>query len=522
MAAAAAAAEAAAAVATFPDVAAALTVCQTSENEQAALIGRERLTDIGDFAELTPKDITDLASKLERRTVADGRTLLPAKVVKNLQALCFWARERSRRGEQLSGRLFTAAELALTKEIMRIREEGQKEAPSIKPEKFDPEKWTTWSKQFVTYLSHINGQHYAPLDYVIREEPPPQPIQEMTERDRAIYAIPLHGKSYALDNTMVFRLLSDLVSGTPGHTWINGDNRERSQDGRGAWKALVEHYEGGGQREKRITAALATIRQLHYKNESVYSFEEFSRRLIQAYRDLDGTEEKVEEVNKVKTLLEKIEISLPRAEVAKAHVRQNFKHSLIGAIEYLGTEFADMFADAIATKRARARGISAIERPAQRLKGSEDEQPRRTPEGVMVFFGVDVTDVTRTFTPQEMSDLGARGQAYVFQERDRINGWKAGAGRGGGRGNNTRGRSGGRGGGSRRQVGAVETQQQALTWGTPPEEFSAVTESTRLPPAPPAETQPPTAARPPGLFQNVSISRGSKNGSNFGGGAYQA
>ena len=69
--AAAAAAEAAAAVAAFPDVAAALVVCQTSESEQAALIGRERLTNIEDFAELTPKDITDLASKLERRTVAD-------------------------------------------------------------------------------------------------------------------------------------------------------------------------------------------------------------------------------------------------------------------------------------------------------------------------------------------------------------------------------------------------------------------------------------------------------------------
>ena len=224
----------------------------------------------------------------------------------------------------------------------------------------------------------------------------------------------------------------------------------------------------------------------------------------------------------MKTLLEKIELSLPRAEVAKAHVRQNFKHNLIGAIEYLGTEFADMFADAIATKRARARGINAIERPAQRPRNSEDEQPRRTPEGIMVFFGVDVTDVTRTFTPQEMNDLGARGQAYVFQERDKINGWKAGAGRGGGRSNNTRGRGGGRGGGNRRQVGAVETQHQAVTWGTPPEEFSAVTESTRLPPAPPVETQPPAVARPPGLFQNVNSSRGSKNGSNFGGGAYQA
>ena len=67
--------------------------------------------------------------------------------------------------------------------------------------------------------------------------------------------------------------------------------------------ALVEHYEGGGQREKRMAAALATIRALHYKSESIFLFEDFSRRLIQAYRNLEGTDKELTEFNKVKTLL---------------------------------------------------------------------------------------------------------------------------------------------------------------------------------------------------------------------------
>jgi hypothetical protein len=486
----------------------ALTVCQAAENERAALIQRERLNSLSDYAELTNRDITELATKLERRTVADGRVIIPAKVLKNIQALCFWAREKVRKGEALDPAEFTVAELATTKEIMRMRDEGQGEAPSIKPEKFDPDKWTSWSKQFITYLSHVTGQQFSPLDYVLRQEPPAQPLAEMTERDRALYKYPLNGRHYNLDNMTAYRLLSDLVNGTSGYTWIS--NYDRAQDGRAAWLALVEHYEGGGQREKRMSAAVATIKALHYKNESIFSFEDFSRKLIQAYRDLEGTDEEMTDFNKVKTMLEKVQINLPRAEVAKSHVRQNFRQDIHGAIEYLGTEFADMFADAISFKRGRARGISAAERPAQRPRGN-DSEPHRSPDGITTFFGVDVTDVGRTFTSQEMSDLGPRGQAYVFQERDRLG--VSRSSQRGGRGN--RGRGGGRGfNDNRRRVGAIEN---VVT-----DELSGITEATKLPPPPENESKPPSGQSPIGQNMPANNNRGSRNGSGFGAGAYQA
>ena len=284
------------------DVNQALQVCQASPAERLSLIHRERLNTLADYADFTPRDILELSTRLERRrSVADGRVSLPAKVLKNIQVLCFWARERQRKGEPLDGHEFTQDELVTTREIMRVREEALNEAPSIKPDKLDPDKWTYWSKQFITYLSHIKGQQFTPLDYVLREEPPPQPLAEMTERDRALYEYPLTGRQYKIDNMTTYRLLSDLVSGTGGYTWIA--DFDRAQDGRAAWMALVEHYEGGGQREKRMAAALATIRALHYKNESIFSFEDFSRRLIQAYRNLEGTDKELTEFNKVKTLL---------------------------------------------------------------------------------------------------------------------------------------------------------------------------------------------------------------------------
>ena len=113
-------------------------------------------------------------------------------------------------------------------------------------------------------------------------------------------------------------------------------------------------FQHGGQCEKHMSSALATIKSLHYNNELVYSFEEFSWKILQACRDLEGTGEEMTEFLKVKPPLEKVLITQPHAEVAKSYVRQNFWVDIDGAITHLGAEFADMFADAIAYKQGRS------------------------------------------------------------------------------------------------------------------------------------------------------------------------
>src|SRR5687767_13299802 len=115
-----------------------------------------------------------------------------------------------------------------------------------------------------------------------------------------------------------------------------------------------------------MATAMASIRALHYKNKSVFSFVDFSRKIIQTYQDLDGTVKEITDFLKVKTLLEKIQIIHPRVEVAKAHICQNFQQNVHGAVEYLGTEFADMFTDAITFKQGRARSISALDKAPQK------------------------------------------------------------------------------------------------------------------------------------------------------------
>ena len=328
-----------AAAAALAEVEAALTMCQADPNQRQVFMVRERLNTLSDYAELTSKEVNDLASEFERRTMADGRIVIPAKVLKNIQVFCFWAREKTWAGQPLVAADFDAAELARSRESMRIREETTQEAPSIKPDKFSEDKWMSWKLQFVTYLSHVQGVQFAPLDYVVRTEPPPGPLVTMSQHDRELYCYPLNGRHYNLGNMMVYWLLSDVVAGTLGYKWIR--DHDRSQNGRATWMALVVHYEGGGQCEKRMLAALATIKALHYKNESVFAYEDFSRKLLEAFRDLKDTDEELSEFQKVKLLLEKIQITQPRAEVAKSHVRQNFRADVDGAIAYLGNEFAD-------------------------------------------------------------------------------------------------------------------------------------------------------------------------------------
>ena len=56
-----------------------LTVCQANADEINAFEVTERLNTLDDYAELTNQDVKAIASKLEKRTVANGRVLLPSK-----------------------------------------------------------------------------------------------------------------------------------------------------------------------------------------------------------------------------------------------------------------------------------------------------------------------------------------------------------------------------------------------------------------------------------------------------------
>lgn len=59
-----------------------------------------------------------------------------------------------------------------------------------------------------------------------------------------------------------------------------------------------------------------------------------------------------------------------------------------------------------------------MDRDAQRQRTDDnDMSPQRNDNGTMTIFGINVTNVSRTFTPQEFTDLGTRGRKYVQDKR---------------------------------------------------------------------------------------------------------
>ena len=206
--------------------------------------------------------------------------------------------------------------------------------------------------------------------------------------------------------------------------------------------------------------------------------------------------------HQVRILLENIKFTTPEFAVIKSHVRANYRSDLQGAITYISREVSEIFPATVPGQRGQARHRFISE------SASQQQPPTNRPRnfaglshdnGVYSFYGVDVTNVNRRFSSQEMRLLGPTGQAYIYQERERLRGG-ASPGRGGGRGFSGRGR--GRGGGGGRGVTEIQTQDQSvITDITNDGERSAATGQAKA--------------------TTGTSDRGSTNGRRFGGGAYQ-
>ena len=123
-------------VATITPIQHVLIICQENVNEINSFEVTERLNTLEDYAELTHNDVKAIASKAEKHTAANGRVLLPQKLIKNIEALCFLCCEQTRKGVTLDHATSTTAILAHAKIDMRRQEEDKMDTPQIKLEKY--------------------------------------------------------------------------------------------------------------------------------------------------------------------------------------------------------------------------------------------------------------------------------------------------------------------------------------------------------------------------------------------------
>ena len=200
---------------------------------------------------------------------------------------------------------------------------------------------------------------------------------------------------------------------------------------------------------------------------------------------------------------------------ARREARDRHPQDLNAAIQHVSITAAQLFPPSHIPRQTPGCNILAADsdRPPTRARTTPDLEHHN---GIYTLYGVDVTDVTRTFTQDEFDRLGREGQGYVHNERLR-----AGRPRGRGRGS-FRGR--GRGGGGR-SVATLETRIAALESATQADDMSALTErQAHVDNAPPPTVQTQATAPPPANSPAPAPSpspRGSSNGSNFGSGTYR-
>jgi hypothetical protein len=268
----------------------------------------------------------------------------------------------------------------------------------------------------------------------------------------------LDGPEYRQDCQAVFTLLYNCCNHERAAgrrealAWI--EPHIETQDGRAAFHAFRDHFEGEGPTAMRRNQAFAQIRALHWRNEAAMTFAAFSSALKNAY-DIVAQDAAYADEYKVRDLLEKIRPTsqVAQMEVVKGRVRDEFPTDFDKAIAYIASRIAEIYADDIEklhrfgiNKRNRqvykakttGRGRNRGNRGGGGGRGNRNNGGRsnRSRGGMQVsnrqqilFNGIDASDPHRAFTSAEWEQLGPNGRAYVGRERERFSG-RTGEGRG--------------------------------------------------------------------------------------------
>jgi len=382
-------------------------------------------------------------------------------------------KDRQVRGVAITADDWDDAAMTAVMEQRHISKNEADKAPSVKDlGKFNPMEFEAYEDAFVNLLAQTTGVRNVSLCYVVRDAV--QPANLETEEMRRMYQIQLAGEGYERDNRIVYQKLKEFLINTPGYAWIEEFNG--TEDGRAAFRAWTDHYNGPGELDKRIKLAKAELKNLYYRNEKYLPFEVYTGKLKRIFVTLGKKDdERLSQTQQVTRMLEGIKSDDGELKGAKAVIRRDFADDFAGAASFFGGSVADIHGEAqleYRRDRARKRRISSIHHDTMhrggrgrgrfggrfgrggRGRGASGRdnyggRGRGGSSGATSFNGVDVSDPNRSFSTTEWDRLGREGRDYVFNNRQQQPG-RGGRGYRGGRNDQGRGRGG-------RAVGAIES-----------------------------------------------------------------
>jgi len=415
----------------------------------------EGLDSIAAFASMSgDPDVTEMAKRMASRpNVAAGRVILGTMHIKQLQALVYWVKDYDRRGMQAAPEMWTVEEMNTAME----QKESEFNYGKVDVDIIDPGKcqtdfgWDNWQIAFVNKLNATMGAAKVPVDYIVRPDWDNHDKLFLDDDETRRYQMPLTGENFKRDNKLVYQMLKSACIKSDAWTWIQ--SFDRAADGRKAWLALVGHYNGTGELNKRVERAKEELSRLHYKDEKVFPFKKYVTKLKENFYVLEKDKhEDLTGKQQVDVLLRGIRSTDTGIVAAKTNIFQSYRANFDKAAEFLSSLIANTHAAAQLDYSNRHAGnkrryVSAMGSNDQRGgrgrarrgdgrfgqrggrssgRGREGRGRGRGNERRSYANNVDVTDPHRNFTSDEWERLGSM-RSYVLQLRE---GGRGGRGRG--------------------------------------------------------------------------------------------
>jgi len=183
--------------------------------DQNTIINREGFTSIADLSILDgDSDVTEMAKRMAAPNAADGCVILGTTMIKWLQALVWWVKDRKVCGVATTANDWDNAAMMAAMEQRRIsKSETDKALPVKDIGKFNLMEFETYEDAFVNLLAQTPGVRNVSLRYVVRDETAPANLE--TEEMQRMYQIQLAGEGYEKDNCAIYHKLKEFLVNTP-------------------------------------------------------------------------------------------------------------------------------------------------------------------------------------------------------------------------------------------------------------------------------------------------------------------
>ena len=177
-----------------------------------------------------------------------------------------------------------------------VKEKNEDEATVEIPKLTGSTNWVDFRDKFIMKLSKTTGCRSITLDYVV--DSTPRAVTRANQNMEYVHTIDISdevqfrtmtthfGRAFKEDNKAMWDLLKCNLLGEPAYNHISNFNN--SNNGRGAWKALVGFYEGEDFKERLRESAFAKLSTTFYKGESNrFNFEKFVQVHKEAHKMLE-------------------------------------------------------------------------------------------------------------------------------------------------------------------------------------------------------------------------------------------